>query len=120
MHWFILALKRSMEFSGRSVRREYWCSQITGTLIFVAVVVYEKAMGNLESNGIPWLAMVLFVTMLLPNLSLSVRRLHDTDRRGWWALISAIPFIGIVIFWILAALPSTPHENRFGAPHQGA
>ena len=59
---------------------------------------------------------VLYVLgVLLPTLSIGARRLHDTDRSGWWQLIALIPFIGTIILLVFLVLPSTPGQNRFDA-----
>ena len=72
----------------------------------------------MESNLITGVFSVLFIlfnlAILLPNLAISVRRLHDIDRSGWWILIALIPFIGGIVLLIFDLLPGTPQENRFG------
>ncbi|MEP7379987.1 MAG: DUF805 domain-containing protein [Chloroflexota bacterium] len=56
------------------------------------------------------------VATFIPSLAVSVRRLHDTDRSGWWLLIAIVPYIGFIILLVFLVMPSTPGINRFGAP----
>ena len=57
---------------------------------------------------------------LLPGLAVCARRLHDTDRSGWWMLIALIPVVGIIVLLVFMCMDSTPGENRFGANPKGA
>jgi hypothetical protein len=59
----------------------------------------------------PWIGLVC----LIPNLSLTIRRLHDAGRSGWWYLVQLVPFIGWLWFLILLILPSEDRENEWGA-----
>ena len=52
--------------------------------------------------------------MLLPLIALSIRRLHDTDRSGWWFLINFVPLIGGLVFFVFTLLEGTRGDNRFG------
>ena len=53
--------------------------------------------------------------ILIPSIAVVVRRLHDTDRSGWWILISLIPLIGVIVLFVFICLDSQPGTNRFGA-----
>ena len=59
------------------------------------------------------------VALFLPSLAVSIRRLHDTGRSGWWLLINFIPLIGLIVFLVFAAQDSEPGDNRYGAKPQG-
>ena len=54
------------------------------------------------------------LAVLIPSIAVSVRRLHDIDRTGWWVLIGLIPEIGSIVLFIFALLDDTPGSNRFG------
>jgi uncharacterized membrane protein YhaH (DUF805 family) len=58
---------------------------------------------------------IYLLAVLLPSISLSVRRLHDRDKSGWWCLIAFIPLIGAIILLIWFVLAGTPGDNRFGS-----
>lgn len=54
------------------------------------------------------------LAILIPGIAVSVRRLHDTDRSGWWLLIGIITVIGVLVLLVFMVLDSSPGENRFG------
>jgi uncharacterized membrane protein YhaH (DUF805 family) len=60
------------------------------------------------------LSLLVSLGLLLPNLALAVRRLHDTDRSGWWLLIGLIPIVGSLVLLVFYLLPGTQGQNRFG------
>ena len=57
---------------------------------------------------------IYYLAVLIPSLAVGVRRLHDTDRSGWWLLLSLIPVIGWIVLIIFFVLDSTPGENQYG------
>lgn len=57
---------------------------------------------------------ILYIGLFLTSLSLTVRRLHDTDRSGWWYLITLMPFVGGIVLLVFTLLEGTPEPNRFG------
>lgn len=61
------------------------------------------------------LSSIYVLATLIPSLAVSARRLHDTDRTGWWLLIGIVPLIGDVVLLIFFLLDGTPGDNRFGA-----
>ena len=112
MSWFLMALKKYAEFSGRSRRLEYWFFMLFYMLIAIALVFVDVAMGTSTGYGV--LSGILFgLAMFIPSLAVTVRRLHDTDRSGWWILIGFIPLIGGIVMLVFMVLDSTG-PNRFG------
>lgn len=90
------------DFSGRASRSEYWFFALFGFL------------GQLVGSMIdPMLGAVFTVAILLPSLAAAVRRLHDTDRSGWFYLLALIPVIGGLILLVLFCLSGTDGPNRF-------
>jgi uncharacterized membrane protein YhaH (DUF805 family) len=79
-------------------------------IIAIALAVVDFVIG---SPGI--IGLIFAVSMLLPGIAVGVRRLHDTDRSGWWLLIGLVPLVGGIILLIFLLLDSTPETNRFGA-----
>jgi uncharacterized membrane protein YhaH (DUF805 family) len=57
---------------------------------------------------------IIYIGLFLTSLSLMVRRLHDTDRSGWWYLIAFVPFVGGIVLLVFTLLKGTPGPNRFG------
>jgi uncharacterized membrane protein YhaH (DUF805 family) len=109
------AYRNYWDFQGRAARSEYWLFFLWVFILgFIAGVVDRLAF----SGGAPSLfgPCALFVTFanLIPNLSLSFRRLHDTNRSAWWLLIALIPLIGALVLFVFTLLRGTQGENRFG------
>lgn len=111
-------------FTGRASRSEFW-----KFALFVAVVVVVLYLPLIVTGGqtgeptsglnafvlVSLLAVGIFMLVtVLPYLSVLVRRLHDTNRSGWWYWIALVPFVGGLILLVLLALPGTPADNRFG------
>jgi len=112
MNWYFAVLKKYAEFSGRAQRMEYWMFVLFNTLILIALGIIEGAAG--AGAGMGPLSLLYSLAVFLPGIAVSVRRLHDTDRSGWWVLISLVPIIGLIAIIILMALDGTPGDNRFG------
>jgi len=124
------AIKRAFAgwstWSGRATRAEYWWWFLFVSLlmlipyigIFATADWSSSNDGTIEGSGgsaIWWiLFFIVWLAILLPSIAVSVRRLHDTDRSGWWYWISLVPCIGGIWYLVLMLLPSTPGQNRFG------
>jgi len=97
-------------FTGRASRSEFWW--FTLFAFIVSVVLRIGHLGPGRGVGILYLAWVL--ATFIPSLAVAVRRLHDSDRSGWWWLIVLIPIIGWIVYIYFQVQPSTPGSNRFG------
>jgi uncharacterized membrane protein YhaH (DUF805 family) len=107
---------RYVDFSGRARRSEYWYFALCEVLVIIAAAVVDAVIGN--SSGV--LTALALLAFLLPSLAVTVRRLHDTDRSGWWYLLSFIPFGGLVLL-VFVCQDSTPGPNQWGpSPKTGA
>jgi uncharacterized membrane protein YhaH (DUF805 family) len=111
MSWFLAALSKYADFSGRARRSEYWYFFLFYLLIYFGLIIASTMLGRIGAI----LTLVFLLAMLIPSLSVGVRRLHDTDRSGWWLLISLIPLVGAIILIVFAVQDSDPGENRFGS-----
>ena len=101
-------LSKNSTFSGRASRSEYWffylfviIASLVGVLIGVAV-------------GVRLIGDIIALALLLPNIAVSVRRLHDIDRSGWWMLLDFVPVIGWIVLLVWACTRGTVGPNRFG------
>ena len=109
-------LEKYADFSGRARRQEYWMFTLFNV---IAMIVLSIIAGILDavfgSDGIFSLIVVglYYLAILVPTLAVTVRRLHDTDRAGWWLLLAFIPFGGLVIF-VFTVLEGTNGNNQFG------
>ncbi len=122
MNYFLAALKKYAEFSGRARRSEYWFFVLFYILIFIGLAIVEGILGlSSKTSGLGLLTGLYSLGMLIPSLAVSVRRLHDTDRTGWWVLIAFVPLIGAIVLLVFYVQDSQAGENRFGPnPKEGA
>ena len=115
MSWFLLAVKNYAGFRGRAARKEYWYFLLFYLLIFATLTVVDILLGLYnETNGFGLFSTLSLLALLIPSWAVSVRRMHDTGRTGWWAAVVLIPLIGMVIFLILAALQGEAGCNEYG------
>jgi uncharacterized membrane protein YhaH (DUF805 family) len=115
MRWYMEVLRQYAVFRGRSARTEYWMFILINLIITVILDLFDSALlGDMVYASGP-LTSIYMLAVLLPNLAVAVRRLHDTGRSGWYLLLLFIPFIGLLLFLILMAQDSHPGDNRYGA-----
>ncbi|MDE2848839.1 MAG: DUF805 domain-containing protein [Gemmatimonadota bacterium] len=117
MHWYIDVLKKYTVFSGRARRKEFWMFFLFSTIISIFLAVIDEFMGwQFEMGGdiIGFLSTLYYLAVVVPYLAVIVRRLHDTERTGWWILIAFIPFVGVLILLVFLILHGTRGDNRFG------
>ncbi len=109
MYWYIEALKKFAVFNGRARRKEYWMFYLMSIIVAFVIAFLEIIF---RTPGI--ISKIYPFAMVIPNLSVSVRRLHDTDRSGWWFFINLVPVIGSIFFLLFTIEDSTPGDNRYG------
>ena len=115
MNWFIDALKNAFNFSGRARRKAYWMFALFYVIFAFVAGVLDGILGTVNpETGMGVIGGLYIFLMLLPLIALSIRRLHDTDRSGWWFLINFVPLIGGLIFFVFTVLEGTRGDNRFG------
>ena len=108
MHWYVDVLKKYAVFSGRARRQEYWMFFLFNLIVTIVLAIIDGAM---DSNV---LGILYGLATLLRGLGVSVRRLHDTDRSGWWILIALIPLIGTIILIVFLATEGKAEPNQHG------
>jgi len=109
LNWYLEVLKQYAVFSGRARRKEYWMFVLFSTIIDLVLGVIEGLAGG---PGI--LASIYSLAVLIPSIAVSVRRLHDTDRSGWWLLIVLIPLIGAIVLLVFMVQDSQSSGNQYG------
>jgi uncharacterized membrane protein YhaH (DUF805 family) len=119
MAWYLLAWQRATDFSGRSRRTEYWMFQLFNFLAAIVLGLVVFACGALlsEKDGLNAFAicMGMFgVVSFIPALSITVRRLHDIGKSGYWYFIAFVPLIGGLILFVFTLLDSYPDRNEYG------
>jgi uncharacterized membrane protein YhaH (DUF805 family) len=109
-------LRKYADFSGRASRSEYWWWW--GALL-VTFIVTGALTAVIGSAGYV-VATIVALAVFIPNLAVTVRRLHDTGRSGWWLLIVFVPVIGAIILFVFMLLDSQREANAWGAPPVGS
>lgn len=97
-----LFFTRYTDFNGRSRRSEFWWAQLTVGIL-----------GSVIAMIIPNLSWIWSLIVLIPSIAISLRRLHDIGKSGWWYLINLIPVVGQIIFLVLACKDSV-EDNQWG------
>jgi len=115
MNWFIEGLKAYAVFSGRASRKAYWNFFLVYLIVSIVATALDAIIGKLDmKSGFGPISGLFYLGTLLPSTGIAVRRLHDTDRRGWWVLVLLLPLVGLVWYCVLLARAGTPGPNRFG------
>jgi uncharacterized membrane protein YhaH (DUF805 family) len=112
--WYLHALRQYAVFQGRARRREYWIFELMNSAITLALFVLAVMLGKVGYPYFLGLPVLYLVATMIPSLASLVRRLHDTNRSGWWFLISMLPAIGPLILLSIAVRDSDPGPNRYG------
>ena len=113
----MMPLKRYTQFNGRASRSEFWWFQVFIVIVSIPLYVLGFVAGYTGSQSLALastgLGLVVALILTLPSLAVTMRRLHDTDRSGWWLLLGFIPIVSLVLV-VFMLLPGTPGGNRFG------
>ena len=115
MSWYLEVLQKYAVFDGRARRKEYWVFLLINILVSVVLIAIDNLIGTFSPQvGVGLLQGLYSLAVLIPSLAVTVRRLHDTGRTGWWILISLVPVIGGIILLVFMALDSEPGTNEYG------
>jgi uncharacterized membrane protein YhaH (DUF805 family) len=120
MNWYLDVLRKYAEFGGRAKRKEYWMFILFNAIFFSILMFIDRMLGTLSAQGgIGLLSGLYLLAVLLPSIAVTVRRLHDTGRSGWWILIYLIPIVGPIILLVFMLQDSTPGYNQHGPNPKG-
>jgi len=116
MKWYIKCFKHYADFKGRARRSEYWMFTLFNVLFAFLIIFVGTLIGQIIGVGelALFLYILYFIAIIIPSLSVLVRRLHDTGNSGWMYFISLIPLIGIIWLFILLVSNSQSVENKWG------
>jgi len=112
--------KRYRDFGGRSRRSEYWFIQLFLVVTNIAVAIIDLALMGwdvdrfIANGGGGIVGLVWILVTIVPALAVLVRRLHDTGKSGWWALVGFLPLVGAIVLLVFTVTDSSPGENKFG------
>jgi uncharacterized membrane protein YhaH (DUF805 family) len=101
-----------VNFSGRAARSEFWYWFLFAVLVSIVAGIIDAVL--FSSSGLSPVSGLIGLALILPGLAVSVRRLHDLDRSGWWILLGLIPLIGGIILLVWDCMRGTIGPNRFG------
>ena len=120
MDYFISALKNYATFTGRARRSEYWFFTLFYFIFLVMAVILDNLLGiTIEDTGIGPLYFISILAMIIPGLAVTVRRLHDVGKSGWFYFIVLIPIIGSIWLLVLMATDGMPGRNQYGPNPKG-
>lgn len=103
-----LGFSNYVNFTGRACRSEYWYWALFVLIGFIVAEIIDAVI------GVAVFYTLFALAVLLPNIAIGVRRLHDLDRSGWWLLLGLIPLIGAIILLVWFCSKGTDGPNRFG------
>lgn len=116
MNYYLMPWKKYVTFSGRAQRAEYWTFSLVNFVILMALAVPAVSTDNSTLLNV---ATLIGLAMLLPSVAVTIRRLHDTGRKGWWILIGLIPYVGSIVMLIFTLFNSQPGDNKYGPNPKG-
>jgi uncharacterized membrane protein YhaH (DUF805 family) len=119
---FIECMKRYAVFSGRTSRKVYWSFFFVYLLISIVASALDAIIGKFDmKSGVGPISGIFYLVTFLPSLGAAIRRLHDTNRRGWWVLVLVVPLIGLIVYIVLLARAGDRNANDYGpVPPQDA
>ena len=128
-------LRKYADFTGRARRMELWLfwllligiqivfsiliGLVAGPTAGVADPTDPFAVLNGPAKALYGVFFLMMLALLIPSLAVSIRRLHDTNRTGWWLLLGLIPFLGALVLLIFYLLDGTPGPNKYGPDPKG-
>jgi uncharacterized membrane protein YhaH (DUF805 family) len=106
-------LQKYVDFSGRARRSEFWFFVLFNVLVGIVAGIIDGILGTRSGYGYGVVQGLASLALLLPNLAVGARRLHDTGRSAWWLLIALIPVVGAIIL-IVFYVQDSQGDNQYG------
>ena len=115
MNWYVKCLKQYTDFTGRARRKEYWMYALFNIIIVAVLMIIDSLLGWFSpENRIGVLSGIYCLAVLLPGIAVSVRRLHDIGKSGWYYLLGFIPIVGPIILLVWFCTEGERFENAWG------
>jgi len=116
MNWYLKVLRQYADFEGRARRKEYWMFILFNTIFWIIAIALDNIFKITISDDLFYgpFYILYALAVFIPGLAVSVRRLHDIGKSGWYYLIILIPLAGPIWFLVLVATDSDPGENEYG------
>jgi len=109
--WVFLPLRRYADFNGRSTRKEFWMFQLLYVALALGTITLIIAIG---ADAAASLLLLSLLGLVVPMIAVEIRRFHDQDKSGWFALLNLVPYVGPLIVFAMMLIDGTRGENRFG------
>ena len=106
--------KKSVVWEGRASRAEFWWFYLAQILIIFAAGIIDQIIGT------GFLYIIALIVVILPSIAVLIRRLHDTDRTGWWYWIQLLPLIGLIVILVFMLSGSDEGDNKYGPNPSGS
>ena len=117
VEWAKRPLQKYAEFTGRASRPEYWWFVLAQIVVMLVAMFLDSMLGtDFGDSGYGFIYLVVALALVVPAIAVGIRRLHDTDRSGWWLLIALIPIVGAIILIVFLASEGTKGDNQYGPP----
>jgi uncharacterized membrane protein YhaH (DUF805 family) len=114
-NWKLVVLERYAKFDGRAGRAEFWWFVLANIIVYIAFAIL------MQISGIFVILELLYaLAMIVPSIAVAIRRLHDTDKSGWFLLLGLIPLIGAIILLVFYAMEGTNGPNKYGVASEPA
>ncbi len=109
-----VCFKKSFVWEGRASRAEFWWFELAQALIIIAALIIDQIIGT------GFLYIIAVIALILPSIAVLVRRLHDTDRTGWWFWIYLLPVIGLIVLLVFTLTGGDEGDNKYGPNPYGS
>ncbi|MEZ9567200.1 DUF805 domain-containing protein [Vibrio artabrorum] len=122
MEYFIGAIRKYSVFKGRARRKEFWYFYLVSFVISLVLAFLDHQLGTYDPElGGGLLGGIYGIFIFLPSLALTVRRIHDTGRSGYWAFLLLVPLVGLLVILFFALTDSNSGSNEYGgSPKESA
>lgn len=115
MHFFLEPLNQYFNFKDRATRQQFWLFTLIYMVLYQVILATDVMTGMYSEEFQAGLASTMFsLGLLIPSLALSVRRLHDIGKSGWWLLLWLVPIVGWIVLIVFYVLDSEKEENQYG------
>jgi uncharacterized membrane protein YhaH (DUF805 family) len=109
--------RRMFDFSGRARRRDFWLCMLIDLVVLFFLAMFDVILAAVI--GLPILAFLFPIATIIPTIAISVRRLHDIGKSGYWYFLILVPLVGAMVLFVFACLDSQPGDNIYGANPKG-
>lgn len=125
--YFLATIKeRYAKFEGRATRSEFWYYTLFYFILTFVAALLDTAIINPMLGATPqqagnggFLEVILALALFIPTIALSIRRLHDIGKSGWWLLLAFVPIVGFFVLLYFYVQDSQPGSNMYGENPKG-